>query len=521
MVALSLGAAVLVPVWRNAGASASPAPVAAPGVHQGPHGETDSPVCVTDTPPGVAHCLARVRTDTEARNARPARRAQPGSQLGDNGAYSPTFLQSAYNAPSATSGQGQVVAVVDAFDDPNAAADLAYYRSYFGLPACTTQSGCFRKVDQTGGTNYPSADPSWSQEMSLDLDMVSAICPNCQILLVEAASANTSDLGAAVNEAVSLGAQVVSNSYGSTEYAGELADNTAYFHHPGVAVVAGTGDTGYGVSFPAASPDVTAVGGTTLTQNSNLGTRDATETAWSGTGSGCSVYEPKPSWQHDASCSNRTVADVAADADPSTGVWTYDTYQTSGFLIEGGTSAATPIVGAMFALAANESATTVPTSFLYKDAGGLNDVVSGSNGTCGGTYLCAAGPGYDGPTGLGTPNGTPAFGAPFAISLTARNNPTFPNVGIYLDAEVTPVPTTGTVSFTYDNGQALGSCTAIPVDSRGGAFCAGSFSNTGNFPVVATYTSGSVSASTTITESIIAVNPTVDFARCDGSLANC
>jgi hypothetical protein len=212
---------------------------------------------------------------------------------------------------------------------------------------------------------------------------------------------------------------------------------------------------------------------------------------------------------------------VAAVADPSTGVWVYDTYQTSGFLIEGGTSAATPIVGAMFALAANESAADVPTSYLYRDRGQLNDVVSGSNGTCGGSYLCNAGPGYDGPTGLGTPNGTLAFGAPESVSITARNNPTYANLGIALDAEVRPVPASGTVSFTYDGGQALGSCTNIPTDSQGGAFCAGSFGNVGDYPIVATFADGAVTATGSVTESIIPVDLPVDFAMCDGSAANC
>ena len=271
------------------------------------------------------------RIDSAATGAVPARRVTVGpgvapAVLGNNGAYDPSFLQSAYNAPSASGGVGQTVAIVDAFDDPTAESDMSTYRSTFHLPACTSGTsggGCFSKVNQTGGTTYPSPNASWAQEISLDLDMVSAMCPLCHILLVEANSALVTDLGTAVNIAVSLGANVVSNSYGASEYSNETSDSTTYYHHPGVAVVVSSGDKGYGVQFPAASADVTAVGGTSLNQTTNTGTRNATETAWSGAGSGCSAFVSKPSWQQDA-CSMRTVADVSAEADPSTGVWVRD-----------------------------------------------------------------------------------------------------------------------------------------------------------------------------------------------------
>ncbi len=356
----------------------------------------------------------------------------PAATLGNSGAYDPSYLQSAYNTRSATAGAGQTVAIVDAYDDPNAANDLTAYRSFFGLSSCTTANGCFRKVNETGGTSYPPSNSGWAQETSLDLDMVSAVCPNCKILLVEASSAYLSDLGTAVNTAVSLGANVVSNSYGGSEYSGETSDSTTYYNHPGVAVVASSGDNGYGVEFPAASNTVTAVGGTSLYQSTNTGTRNATETAWSGAGSGCSAFVAKPSWQHDTGCSGRTVADVSAVADPNTGVWVYDTYGTGGtWLIFGGTSVASPIVGSMYALAGNSASSNTLSSYPYADPGGLNDVTSGSNGSCGGSYLCTAGSGYDGPTGLGTPNSTPAFtgapatpmapGAPTLLSATAGN----------------------------------------------------------------------------------------------------
>src|SRR5262249_10020146 len=195
----------------------------------------------------------------------------------------------------------------------------------FGLAPCTTANGCFRKVDQNGGTNYPRADKGWAQEISLDLDMVSAICPNCNILLVEANSNSFANLAAAVDTAASLGANVISNSYGGQEYSGEVADE-AHFNHPGIAITVSSGDSGYGAEFPAASQYVTAVGGTTLRLSNGV----FSETVWKGAGSGCSQYISKPSWQTDAGCSKRAVADLSAVADPSTGVSVYDTFRIPG-----------------------------------------------------------------------------------------------------------------------------------------------------------------------------------------------
>ena len=328
--------------------------------------------------------------------------------------YGPADIQSAYNLASAAAanGSGETVALVDAQDDPNAESDLATYRSEFGLPACTSANGCFSKVDENGGTNYPSPDSGWAGEISLDLDMVSATCPNCHILLVEAGSASMDDLGTAVNTAVSLGADFVSNSYGGSESSTDTSYDSQYFDHPGVAITASAGDGGYGVEYPAASPYVTAVGGTSLSTASNA--RGWTESVWStssseGTGSGCSAYEPKPSWQTDSGCSGRTVADVSAVADPATGVAVYDTYGASGWQVYGGTSAASPIIAGVYALAGAPGANTTPASDLYADPSGLYDVTSGSNGNCSPAYLCTAGTGYDGPTGLGTPDGTAAF----------------------------------------------------------------------------------------------------------------
>src|SRR5947209_3276906 len=271
-------------------------------------------------------------------------------QVGNSGSpsgYNPADLQSAYKLPSSTAGSGQTVAIVDAYNDPNAESDLGVYRSQFGLSACTTANGCFRKVDQNGGTSYPRGDKGWAEEISLDLDMVSAVCPNCHILLVEAKTNSFANLAASVDEAAKLGANEISNSYGGSEYSSEVSDQSHY-NHPGIAITVSSGDSGYGVEFPAASQYVTAVGGTTLNHANN--TRGWSETAWSGAGSGCSAYISKPSWQKDSGCSNRTVADVAADADPNTGVSVYDTYRETGWLVFGGPSVASPIIAAAYGL---------------------------------------------------------------------------------------------------------------------------------------------------------------------------
>jgi subtilase family serine protease len=321
--------------------------------------------------------------------------------------YAPADLQSAYNLPSTTAGSGQTVAIVDAYDDPNAESDLAVYRSQFGLPPCTTANGCFKKVNENGGSTPPSSSASWAQEISLDLDMVSAACPNCHILLVEGNSASFDDLGTAAVTAANLGANAISNSYGATEFSTQSTYDH-YYNLPGHAVTVSTGDSGYGVQWPASSPYVTAVGGTSLKRASN--SRGWTESAWSGAGSGCSAYESKPSWQTD-SCAKRTVADVSAVADPNTGVAVYDSLAyrgASGWLVFGGTSASSPLIASVYALAGNGTSVNAG-SYPYSHLSSLFDVTSGSNGSCGGSYLCTSVAGYDGPTGLGTPNGTGAF----------------------------------------------------------------------------------------------------------------
>jgi N-acetylneuraminic acid mutarotase len=393
---------------------------------------------------GFAACFSVVRTDVKGHIGRfTAANTAPSG-------YGPSDLQSAYNLPSASAGSGETVAIVDAYDDPNAEADLGVYRSQYGLPACTTANGCFQKVAQDGSTNYPSPDPGWATEISLDVDMVSAVCPNCHILLVEANDNSIQNLGTAVDEAVSLGAKYVSNSYGGSEDPSETTSDSSYYNHPGVAVTVSSGDGGYGVEYPAASQYVTAVGGTTLTKDSTV-TRGWTETTWTGAGSGCSAYEAKPTWQQDTGCTNRTVADVSADADPNTGVAVYNTYQSGGWGVWGGTSVASPIIASTFALAGTPVAGTYPSSYPYADTTALNDVTSGSNGSCTPAYLCTAGTGYDGPTGNGTPDGVAAFttGPHGTVSGTVTDAGTGkPLSGAEVDVGSQPAFTTSSGTYT-------------------------------------------------------------------------
>jgi hypothetical protein len=378
--------------------------------------------CNKVMPKGYMRCFAIVRT--------PADHQITADQSGPpSTALTPADIQSAYKLPSATAGSGQTVAVVDAGDDPTAESDLAVFRSQYGLPPCTTANGCFKKVNQEGQARplppelCGGSSGCWPVEESLDLDAISSACPNCNILLVEADDNANANLEAAVNEAVTQGAKFVSNSYGGPETPSETTTDDPAYNHPGVAVTASAGDDGYGVNYPSASQYVTAVGGTTLTKDSSV-PRGWDETVWNhsgnGTGSGCSQYEPQPSSQQgipqlDAVCQNRATADVSADADPASGLAVYDTTGASGWLQIGGTSLASPLIAATYALAGTPAAGTYPSSYPYHDPSqstDLNDVTSGSNGDCG-NVLCTAGTGWDGPTGLGTPNGVTAFeGAP-------------------------------------------------------------------------------------------------------------
>ncbi|WDO08132.1 putative Ig domain-containing protein [Streptomyces murinus] len=362
-------------------------------------------VCASDHTPGHVSCFAQRRTDIKSKLAAAISPNATPSGL------SPANLHSAYNLPTAA-GSGMTVGIVDAYNDPNAESDLATYRSQYGLSACTKANGCFKQVSQTGSTtSLPTNDSGWAGEEMLDIDMVSAVCPNCNIILVEANSATDADLGAAENEAVALGAKFVSNSWGGSEDSSQTSEDTQYFKHPGVAITVSAGDEGYGAEYPATSQYVTAVGGTALKTASN--SRGWSESVWNtssteGTGSGCSAYDAKPSWQTDTGCSKRMESDVSAVADPATGVAVYDTY-SGGWAVYGGTSASSPIIASVYALAGTPGSSDYPAKYPYSHTSNLNDVTSGSNGSCSTAYYCKAQTGYDGPTGWGTPNGTAAF----------------------------------------------------------------------------------------------------------------
>jgi subtilase family serine protease len=385
-------AAVAVALAVAQPATATPSPAAS-----GSSGHRSARVCSTATA-GAAACMSVVRTDLSPAAIGPA--ATPAG-------YGPSSLQSAYNLTGAGSGS-PTVAIVDAFDDPTAEADLGVYRSQFGLPACTTANGCFRKVDQNGRTRYPRVDAGWALEISLDLDMVSAICPNCHILLVEAKTNSFTNLGTAENRAATIGAAAISNSWGGSDASD--ATNGAPFNHPGIAITVSSGDAGFGVQYPASSHFVTAVGGTTLTAGG--GTRGWTETAWSGAGSGCSALNAALSGaaSFGTGCATRAEADVSAVADPNTGVAVFDStaFQgRSGWFVVGGTSASSPIIASVYALAGNSA--SIDNNFPYAHSSAFFDVTSGSNGVCSPAQLCQARAGWEGPTGLGTPNGTGGF----------------------------------------------------------------------------------------------------------------
>ncbi|HUB03731.1 MAG TPA: hypothetical protein VMA76_01620 [Solirubrobacteraceae bacterium] len=366
-----------------------------PHVHGGP--------TFTQVFPSGRHAIPSVR---------PANNAATGPQPD-----TPAWLQQAYDLTylSQTGGTGDTVAVVDVGDDPTAESDLAVFRSTYGLPACSSASGCFEKVNETGGTSpLPAPDPTWEPEESLDLDAVSSLCPNCHILLVEASTASIGDLDKAVVEAAHLHANQISNSW--SEASGTAIQGQYTF--PGVAVIAATGDSGYmgggADAYPAAFPGVTAAGGTSLAAaTAGQSARGFSESAWSlfdgwGATSGCDLNEPKPSYQLDSGCNGRAYSDLSADADPDTGLMIYD---AGNWWQYGGTSLATPLIAAYEAVTGVSGATP---QWAYTDSALLNDPTGGSSGDCPPNiiYICDAGPGYDGPTGIGSISGAVVAGAP-------------------------------------------------------------------------------------------------------------
>ncbi|MFL6765796.1 MAG: hypothetical protein ACJ8FO_11430 [Sphingomicrobium sp.] len=322
--------------------------------------------------------------------------------------YGPADLRAAYALTGVTGSGTPTVAIVDAFAYPNAEADLAVYRSQYSLPACTTANGCLKIVGQTGGKTPPRVDTGWDQEQALDLDMVSAACPNCHILLVQASSASFSNLWTGVDYAKTVpGVRAISNSYGNTD---SSSYSTYDSHYAGnnVAITVSTGDSGYGAQWPATAPGAIAVGGTSL--RAGGGSRGWTETVWNGAGSGCGLGHAKPTWQNGVTdaCGGRMEADISSNADPNTGVAVYGpaTRNSSSWGVWGGTSESSPFIAGLFAL---RDGSINAASSIYSHVSNLNDVTSGSNGSCAVAYYCNAQSGYDGPTGLGTPNGIGAF----------------------------------------------------------------------------------------------------------------
>jgi hypothetical protein len=433
------------------------------------------PTCLAiDVPPAARQAA---RQEAKQRGLTPA---FEGS--GEKGGLSPADLRSAYKLPAA-GGKGQTIAIVDAFDDPNAESDLATYRSHYGLSSCTTANGCFQKVNQKGeAKNYPKPEAGWAAEISLDLDMASAICPECHILLVEAEGevfggeeyASFVTLSVGNQTAVELGATAVSNSWDAYEFKEETSFDH-YFDHPGVPIMVSSGDSGYsGSEYPTSSPYVVSVGGTTLKKAEN--TRGWSEKVWGGSGSGCSLYEPKPAWQTDSGCSKRTYADVAAVADPKTGVSVYDTYEEEGWVVYGGTSASSPIIAGVEALSTTTTRSLRAELFyLLGPQGRLFDVTEGINSVASEcayfdleteewkgkeNYLCDGMPGYDAPTGWGTPNGPFNFLVATTEAATAVSG-----TKATLNATINPEGLETTYQFEYGKSTLYG--TKVPVPAKG------------------------------------------------------
>jgi subtilase family serine protease len=362
-------------------------------------------VCSTAKAGSVACNAIRSDQVTDAGTVAPKATTVPA------GAKIPADIQSAYKL--AGGAQGKTVAIVDAYNAPSAEADLAVYRTQFGLPVCSTANGCFRKVSQTGSTrSLPRTDGGWAQEISLDIDMVSAACPGCKILLVEASSSSFTNLAAAVNYAAAQpGVVAISNSYGGGDSSANSTVGQAYRSRNGIAITASTGDNGYGVQSPASFGTVVAVGGTSLVKDSS--SRGWSESAWSGAGSGCSTLNKNPGYQTGTGCANngKANADVSAVADPNTGVAVYDSFAYqgySGWMQFGGTSASSPIIASVYAQATTPLP-AYPASLPWGNPSALNDAVGGSNGSCAQPSWCNGVGGWDGPTGLGTPNGFGSF----------------------------------------------------------------------------------------------------------------
>ena len=527
--AVALGSALTIAVASGATASPAPAATASASAHliaavAAGSAHASQPAATAENTGSTHACSAVIVVGHQScfalkRNGvHPATAAASPDAIPSGVGYGPSQLQSAYNltSASASNGAGRTIALVDAYDYPTAASDLAAYRSAAGLPAAN-----FTKINQNGATSpLPSAPPSgddWTVEAALDMDMASAICPLCNIVLVEANDDSSDGLYVA-QAAAAAKASYISNSWGGSESSSDPStDNTYFKHATGTVTTVSAGDSDYGVSYPATSPNVVSVGGTALSTASN--SRGWTESVWNtttgseGTGSGCSAYEAQPAWQTSlglpSGCSKRVDNDVAADADPATGVAVYDTYNGDGGWNEvGGTSASSPMVAAMFALAGNAGAN--PAQDIYQHTANFYDVTSGKDASsCSPSYLCTAGTGYDGPTGIGTPNGIAGLqtggGGTETVSVTSPGSQT--------STQGTAISTLQ-ISATDSAGKALTySATGLPAGlaiSSSGAIT-GTPSAAGTYTVAVTASSGTASGSASFTWT---VNPTGGGGGC-------
>ena len=527
--AVALGSALTIAVASGATASPAPAATASASAHliaavAAGSAHASQPAATAENTGSTHACSAVIVVGHQScfalkRNGvHPATAAASPDAIPSGVGYGPSQLQSAYNltSASASNGAGRTIALVDAYDYPTAASDLAAYRSAAGLPAAN-----FTKINQNGATSpLPSAPPSgddWTVEAALDMDMASAICPLCNIVLVEANDDSSDGLYVA-QAAAAAKASYISNSWGGSESSSDPStDNTYFKHATGTVTTVSAGDSDYGVSYPATSPNVVSVGGTALSTASN--SRGWTESVWNtttgseGTGSGCSAYEAQPAWQTSlglpSGCSKRVDNDVAADADPATGVAVYDTYNGDGGWNEvGGTSASSPMVAAMFALAGNAGAN--PAQDIYQHTANFYDVTSGKDASsCSPSYLCTAGTGYDGPTGIGTPNGIAGLqtggGGTETVSVTSPGSQT--------STQGTAISTLQ-ISATDSAGKALTySATGLPAGlaiSSSGAIT-GTPSAAGTYTVTVTASSGTASGSASFTWT---VNPTGGGGGC-------
>jgi PKD repeat protein len=531
----------------------------------GRHYETISRVCPLPTPghPECNRLIARSATPSIANASYLVRAAYA---VGPAGGLTPDDLATAYGVAglTGTDGAGQTVGIVDFGGDSKLPNDLNTFDSYYGLAPCTTASGCFTIVGNDGtAAGVPPDAADAAAESSMDVETVHALCQPCKIVLVEAPEEPTSlELGTAVDEAINLGADIVSNSYGAIESGPDAEDDDAAdYDHPGVAILASSGDDGYddwdepGIfdnpeqpEAPASLPTVIAVGGTTLTLN-NDGTR-ASETVWNedegraadGTGSdpgaggsGCStVYNAEPwqlslpDWRQTGCGTERLVADVSALADPTPGFDTYDSFE-GGWNTGGGTSLSSPIVSALYALAGGPGGVDYPAQTLYSNLAAspssFFDVTSGGTGVCNGksdasatscgdqgstmitaaddcdgTLACNSGPGYDGPSGVGAPNGLAGFTTDHAVITSSTSVTTGTPVAFSGTSSTAPGGSTIT-SYAWSFGDGA---------TATGATASHAFAVSGSYLVTLTVTDSAGhqgTATQTVTVTDAAVNP--------------